>query len=68
MVARSKLSCGDGGRGGAAQHRRAEPGHDVAREGAEELRGGEMLPAKKEGRSREIGMATNSGELRKTPA
>jgi hypothetical protein len=30
-----------------------------------------MLPAKKkkkEGRSREIGTATNSGELRKTPA
>jgi hypothetical protein len=43
----------------------------VAREGAEQFRGSEaelLTAKKKEGRSGEIGGATNSGELRRTPA
>jgi hypothetical protein len=56
MAKRSKLSCGNGRHGGAARRRRAEPGHDIVREGAEELHRGEreLLLAKrkkKEGRS-----------------
>jgi hypothetical protein len=73
MAEQSELSCGNGGCGGAARRRRAEPGHDVVREGAEELRVGEreLLLAKrkkKEGWSREIGTAANSGEHRRTSA
>jgi hypothetical protein len=73
MAVRSKLSCGNGRCGGTARRRRAEPGHDVTQEGAEVLRRGEREPLlakrkKKEGRSREIGMAMNSDELERTPA
>jgi hypothetical protein len=71
MAERSELSGENGGRGGTARRRRAKPGHDIVREGAEELRGGErellLVKKKKEGRSREIVMPVNSGELRRTP-
>jgi hypothetical protein len=70
MVERSELSSENGGRGGTARRRWAKPGHDVVREGAKELRGGErelLLVKKKDGRSREIVMPANSDELQRTP-
>jgi hypothetical protein len=71
MAERSELSGENGGRGSNARRRRAKTGHNIVREGAEELREGErelLLMKKKEGRSREIGMPANSGGLRRTPA